>query len=92
MRERERERETETEREERKVLTRLCCHYSTDDGPSVSLTISVMDVRDEVPVITGTKIRRIVEELPIGTRLGGLFKMTDADVEDQHVFTLTGAF
>ncbi|XP_071104749.1 protocadherin Fat 4-like [Haliotis cracherodii] len=55
-----------------------------------TLVIKVTDVIDETPSIVTLTPVDVTEELPVGTKVGGLFLLTDLDRGDSHTFTLTG--
>ncbi|XP_067685338.1 fat-like cadherin-related tumor suppressor homolog [Haliotis asinina] len=56
----------------------------------VTLSVNVIDVNDETPVLIFGDDLWIPEEMPIGTIVGGLFKAVDADPNDNLTYTLRG--
>ncbi|XP_048252662.1 protein dachsous-like [Haliotis rufescens] len=56
----------------------------------VTLSVNVIDVNDETPVLTFGDDLGIPEEMPIGSILGGLFKAVDADPNDNLTYILQG--
>ncbi len=57
-----------------------------------SLFVDVTNVFDEPPKITMRTPLTIIEELPIGTVVGKLFDITDADVGDVFTCALSGSW
>ncbi|XP_046555688.1 protocadherin Fat 4-like [Haliotis rubra] len=57
----------------------------------VSLQVDITDVIDEAPVITMATTSSVAEEQTIGTGVDGGYIITDADKQDVHSYTLSGA-
>lgn len=57
---------------------------------TANLTVTISDVNDETPVITGSLTASIDEELSVGTVLPTMFTATDADENDVLKYSLSG--
>ncbi|XP_067654356.1 protocadherin Fat 4-like [Haliotis asinina] len=56
-----------------------------------TLAITITDVIDEPPTLIPLSPGIVLEDLPLGTVIGGVFLVTDSDKEDVLTYTLTGA-
>ncbi|XP_041365610.1 protocadherin Fat 4-like [Gigantopelta aegis] len=63
----------------------------SDHEVNMTLFVTVEDVSDETPILEAGDVKWILEEMPVGTTVCGLFSMTDADANDEHVYILQGS-
>ncbi len=68
-------------------------HQSMTDGRNTvqtTMTLRVVDVVDETPIITLSGTSSIQEELPIGSVISGLYSVRDADKGDNLTYSING--
>ena len=62
------------------------------DSSTAVLTINIIDVNDEVPVINGSNIVDIDEEQPIGSTVPLVFVAEDLDANDVLRYSISGMY
>ena len=55
-----------------------------------SMVLYILDINDEVPVISMEENITLMEEIPTGTPIAGLFQVADSDKGDNLTYSLTG--
>ena len=76
-------------------VTKICVlsrATSTNRTHEATLTVSIIDVNDEVPVIAGSFTASIEEGQPSGTVVPTAFNASDADENDALTFSISGSY
>ena len=56
----------------------------------MTVNVNVSNVFDEAPTLTVSNPISLVEELPVGTALGGIYEAMDIEEDDALTFALEG--
>ena len=74
-------------------MSHIYSSATTSNGTvSANLNVSISDVNDEMPQISGSFTTEIPEEQPAGTVIPTTFTATDADANDVLRYSISGMF